>query len=266
MLDALYISAIGLRAQQEQLNAVANNFANLNTTAYKRQSVDFAAILDRAAVSQGLDALSSTGSLTSVDPSNPANARPNSLLRFDLSSGAIHATGRLLDMAVSGAGFIAVDLPGNRTGYSRGGSLQVNAEGGLSLPTGQALKADVRIPSGAGNVQILADGSVTATVPGETTARVVGQIELATFTNPDLLAYRGDGIYMAPDGMAEPANARPGEQGTEPLVPQSLEGSNVDMTTEMVSMTLMQRVYELNSRVAQVADEMMGMANNMRHE
>src|SRR5438128_2396639 len=142
MLDAMFISAIGLRAQQEQLNAAANNFANLNTTAYKRQSVDFAAILDRVPASQGIAALSASGPLAAVDPANSANAQANSLLRFDLSSGAIHATGRPLDMAISGTGFIEVQLPGERTGYSRGGSLQVNAEGGLSLPTGQTLKAD----------------------------------------------------------------------------------------------------------------------------
>jgi flagellar basal-body rod protein FlgG len=266
MLDALFISSIGLRAQQEQLNAAANNFANLNTTAYKRQSVDFSAILDRVPSAQGMDALSSTGVLSSVDPSNPASSQANSLLRFDLTPGAIHATGRSLDMAISGAGFIEVQLPGDRTGYSRGGSLLVNAEGGLSLPTGEALKADIRIPNGSSSIQILADGSVTAAVPGETTPRVVGQIELANFANPELLQYRGDGIFLAPQAMAEPTRAQPGQGGTEALVPQSLEGSNVDITNEMVSMTLMQRVYELNSRVAQVADELMGMANNMRHE
>jgi len=266
MLDALYISAIGLRAQQEQLNTAANNFANLNTTAYKRQSVDFAAILDRVPAAADLSPASPAGPAASIDPSNPANARPNSLLHYDLAPGAIHATGRTLDLAISGPGFIAVELPGGRVGYSRGGSLQVNAEGGLSLPSGEALKADIRIPSGSTQIQILPDGAVNASVPGERSPRTVGQIELATFANPELLQYQGDGIFLTTEAMAEPTSARPGESGTDPLVPQSLEGSNVDMTSEMVSMTLMQRVYELNSRVAQVADELMGMANNMRHE
>src|SRR5947208_3163139 len=141
MLDALYISAVGLRAQQEQLNAAANNFANLNTTAYKRETVDFAAILDRLPASQGIAALSASGALTAVDPTNPVGARANSQVRFDLTPGAIHATGRALDLALSGAGFIEVQMPGDVTGYSRGGALQVNADGGLSLPSGQALKA-----------------------------------------------------------------------------------------------------------------------------
>jgi flagellar basal-body rod protein FlgG len=252
MLDALYISAIGLRAQQEQLDATANNFANLSTTAFKRQSVDFSAILDRAPALSGADSVST------------ADARPNSVQRFDMTQGDVHATGRPLDVAIVGAGFLEVELPDNKTGYSRAGSLQINSDGGLSVVSGQALKADVRIPTGATNVQVLADGTVTAQMPGESTARILGQIELATFANPGVLQYRGDGIFTAPDGTADPTRSRPGESGTEPLATQSLEASNVNMTDEMVSMTLMQRVYELNSRVVQVADELMGMANNLR--
>jgi len=95
---------------------------------------------------------------------------------------------------------------------------------------------------------------------------VLGQIELATFANPDSLQYRGEGVFMAPDGAADPIVARPGEEGTALLATQSLEGANVNMTDEMVALMLMQRVYELNSRVAQVADELMGMSNNMRRE
>jgi len=253
MLDALYISAIGLRAQQEQLDATANNFANLSTTAFKRQSVDFSALLDRGPAVTG-----------SAGPVSTGDALPNSLQRFDMTQGEVHATSRALDIAIVGPGFLEVELPDNKIGYSRAGSLQVGADGGLSLASGQALKADVRIPTGATAVQIQADGSVTAQLPGESAPRVVGQIELATFANTGGLQYRGDGIFVAPEGTADPTRARPGEGGTQPLATQSLEASNVNMTDEMVSMTLMQRVYELNSRVAQVADELMGMANNLR--
>jgi len=250
MLDAFYTAAVGLEAQQQQLNSAANNFANLTTTAYKRQTVDFSAILARGPASAR----------------NATEAQPVNLLHFDMTPGAIRATGRPLDLAIQGSGFIEVTLAGQKTGYSRGGSLQINSDGVLSLSNGQTLKADVRIPTGATNVQILPDGSVTVFMPGETTARTLGQLEIVTFANPDALTYSGDGIFTLPEGASEPTRTRPGEEGTQPLVPQSLEGSNVDMTTEMVSMTLMQRVYELNSRVAQVADELMGMANNMRRE
>lgn len=249
MLDAFYISAIGLQAQKAQLDAVAGNLANLGTTAYKRQFVDFSAILDPVAPGNGSDPVMTT-------------TRPIRRLRFDLAPGEIHNTGRPLDLAISGEGFIEVELPDNQTGYTRGGSLQINADGGLSLLSGVPLKADIRIPGDASDVRLLADGSVTGVLSGESTPTVLGQIELATFATPDSLQYRGEGVFMAPEGM-EPTHIRPGEEGTQQLSAQSLEGANVDMTNEMVSLMLMQRAYELNSRVVQVADELMGMSNNL---
>lgn len=258
MMDALYIAAIGLQAQKEQLDAVANNLANVGTTAFKRQSVDFSAILDRATASSGADAIGSSDN------------RPNRLLRFDSTSGDVRQTGRPLDVAIVGSGFLEVELPGDKVGYSRVGSLQVNADGALTLSTGQLLKADIRVPADARDLRVLADGSVTAVIPGDGKSTdvvppttVLGQLELAMFNNPEALEYQGDGIFTAPEGL-DPTRARPGESGSQPLAVQSLEGSNINLTDEMVTMMLMQRIYELNSRVAQVADEMIGMSNNMR--
>jgi flagellar basal-body rod protein FlgG len=191
-------------------------------------------------------------------------------MRFDQTPGEVHQTGRPLDVAIVGPGFLEVELPGDKLGYSRVGSLQVNADGTLALSTGQALKADVRVPADASDVRVLADGTVTAVIPNGAqptgvapAPTVLGQIELALFANPEALEYHGDGVFTAPDNV-EPTRARPGEDGSQPLAVQSLEGSNIQLTDEMVTMMLMQRIYELNSRVAQVADEMIGMSNNMR--
>jgi flagellar basal-body rod protein FlgG len=103
---------------------------------------------------------------------------------------------------------------------------------------------------------------VTAVLSGDTGPTAIGRIELATFTNPEALDYRGDGLFTASETI-EPEHVRPGEAGTQPLAVQSLEGSNVSMTDEMVSMMLMQRIYELNARVVQAADQLMGMTNNL---
>ncbi|HEY5759698.1 MAG TPA: flagellar hook-basal body complex protein [Steroidobacter sp.] len=251
MLDALYVAAIGLQAQKERLDTLANNLANFGTTAFKRQSVDFAALLDRAPHGQRSDATSS------------ADARPNRVLRLDMSSGEVHGTGRGLDLAIIGEGYLEVELPSEQTGYTRVGSLQIGTDGRLGLLTGQALKADVRIPGDAREIEILGDGSVIGLLAGDAEPTTLGQIELARFANPEILEYRGEGVFIAPEG-ADPSLVRPGEEGTAPFAVRSLEGSNVRMTDEMVSLMLMQRVYELNSRVAQVADELMGMTNNLR--
>jgi len=252
VLDALYVSAVGLEAQKQQLDALASNLANLGTTAFKRQSIDFSSILDRATAAPALEATGET------------QARPLRQWQVDLRPGEVRATGRSLDIAIIGAGFLEVELPGEQTGYARAGSLVVNADGALSLRSGQVLKGDIRIPAGASDVAVLADGSVVARLPEDDVASTVGQIELAVLTNPERLQYRGEGVFTTDDETTEPLRTRPGENGTQTLATASLESSNVDMTDEMVSLMLMQRVYELNSRVMQVADELMGMTNNLR--
>ena len=251
MLNALYIAAVGLQAQKEQLDASANNFANMNTPGFKRQAVDFSAVLDRAPAHAGVEAVGAP------------DAHPARRMRVDMTPGAIQASGRALDVAIAGPGFLEVELGDGTVGYTRGGSLHVDADGALALPGGLALKADLRVPASATAVRVLADGSVTATgADGATT--VLGQLELATFANPEALQYRGDGVYTAPESLPEPARSRPGENGASSLAPQGLEASNVGMTDEMVALMLTERYYELDSRVAQAADEMMGMANNLR--
>lgn len=252
MFDAIYISAIGLQAQKEQLDMAASNLANTSTTAFKRQSIDFSALLDRA-------------------PSRPANEmtavadRPlGRKVRVDLAQGELHATGRALDVAILGNGFIEVELPDGTSGYSRGGSLQINADGMLGLADGRALKADIRVPRGASSIEIQPDGNVVARVEGERSPTVLGRIDLVTFANPESLEYQGEGLFVARAAASEPMRLRPLEEGAGKLVVGSLEASNVRMVDEMVSLMLMQRVYELNARVVQAADEMMGMTNNLR--
>ncbi len=258
MFDAIYISAVGLEAQKQQLDAAANNLANVGTTAFKRQRVDFSALLDRAPASPAAELAAGAS-----DASN-TKLSPAQRLRVDLAQGELHATGRALDLAVQGAGFIEVEN-GSGTGlYTRGGSLQINADGLLALPDGRTLKADISVPPGASQLEIRGDGSVLALLPGDRAATVLGQIDLVTFTNPESLEYQGAGLFVARAGSSEPLRSRPLEDGAGKLVSGSLEASNVSMVDEMVSLMLMQRVYELNSKVLQAADELTGMANNLR--
>jgi flagellar basal-body rod protein FlgG len=253
MLNAIYIAAIGLQAQKEQLDASANNFANMNTSSFKRQSVDFSNILNRAPVHFAAAAASQPDAVSRRH------------LRFDMTPGVIQQTGQPLDVAIAGPGFFEVELPDGKVGYSRGGSLQVNAEGAISLADGTVLKSDIRIPGNSSSISVQADGSVTAILANDKTPTKLGQLDLVNFADAESLQYHGDGIFTAPDGATDPARGRPGVDGMSSLAPQSVEASNVGMTNEMVSLMLTERIFELNSRVAQAADEMMSMANNLRH-
>jgi flagellar basal-body rod protein FlgG len=252
MFDAIYISAVGLQAQKEQLDAAANNLANTNTVAFKRQRVDFSALLDRAPVRAAAD-MASPGA-------QPAQRK----IRVDLAQGELRATGRAMDVAIAGAGFIEVEAGEGASAYSRGGSLQINADGMLALANGRVLKADIRVPRGVSAIEIQPDGSVLATLPGERTPSLLGQIDLVTFANPESLEYDGDGLFTARADASEPLRMRPMEEGAGRLVSGQLEASNVRMVDEMVSLMLMQRVYELNAKVVQAADEMTAMTNNLR--
>jgi flagellar basal-body rod protein FlgG len=256
MLKSLYVSALGLQAQKEQLDAIATNFTNANTTAYKRRSVDFSALLDRSS-------LAGQAEMPAGEPDSARRATRT--VRFDLAQGDVRATGRALDVAIVGAGFLEVDLGSGSTGYSRGGSLQVNADGLLTLSTGRVLKADIRVPTGTSALEVNADGRVSGVLEGDQTPSVLGQLSLVSFANPEALEYLGEGLFVPRlEGVNEATTLRPGEQGGARLAPRSVEGSNVRMVDEMVAMMLMQRVYELNTRVIQAADEMMSLTNSIR--
>ncbi len=253
MFDAIYISALGLESQKEQLDAAAKNMSNASTPGYKAFHVDFSAVLDRSPTSLPAEALPSASSAT----------RPR--LRVDLTPGELHPTGRPLDIAIDGPGFIEVMAGAGATAYTRGGSLQVNADGMLTQSDGRTLAADIRVPQEASNLEINSDGTVTAMLPGDHAPTQLGQIDLIRFPNPEALDYQGGGLFTANQAAGEPLRGRPTESGAARLVSGSLEASNVRMVDEMVSLMLVQRVYELNAKVAQAADEMAGITNNLRH-
>jgi flagellar basal-body rod protein FlgG len=251
MMEAFFVSAVGLQAQKDQLDTIAENLSNTSTAAYKRRTVDFANLLDR------------TGSASATQAPGSATAL-GSTVRLDMAAGEIRSTGRALDIAVVGDGFLEVQLSDSRVGYSRGGSLQVDANGMLTVASGHILKNDIRVPTGATGVEVLADGTVRATLNGESTPTVLGQLELVNFSSSDVLAPLGGGLYEAKSALLGVSRAHPGEDWAAPLAPRSVEASNVRMVDEMVSLMLAQRVYELNAKVAQAADEMMGLTNSLR--
>ncbi|RZK99536.1 MAG: flagellar hook-basal body complex protein [Rubrivivax sp.] len=251
MLNSLYISALGMQVQKSQLDVVSNNLANTNTAGYKRERIDFSAMLDRQA-----KAGSNSG--------DPAATAAKSPLRRDLSQGELRATEAPLDVAVNGTGLIEVRLSDDRVGYVRGGSLRINADGYLTIASGEVLKADIRVPANASDINIDAHGVVTAKLGGEAQATELGRLQLVSFTNADMLNYLGNGVFTTAEGQEVATRGNPEEDGLGSIAGRKLEMSNVKVVDEMVSLMLAQRVYELNSKVVQAADELMAMANSLR--
>lgn len=254
MSGAFYIGATGLDAQQRALDVVANNIANLNTTGFKRSTIQFSSIMAAGAADDGDPSADGSANLlgVSVDTS-----------QTDFTQGQLSQTGSALSLAISGPGFIELMGPGGQSLLWRGGTLQVNSDGYLAASNGMALKGLIAVPQGASALTISADGKVYVTPAGATAAKQIGQIDLVQDKDMSTLAGISGGLYQA-TSAGDLVTSGPGEDGAGSLVQGSVEISNVDLTTEMVSLVMLQRAYSASAQVVQAGDQLMQIANSLR--
>ena len=250
MLNSFYVAALGMQAQKSQLDVVSNNLSNANTAGYKRERIDFSAMLDRQV--QG-------AAPTATNPSPKL-----STLHRDLTQGELRASDSVLDIAINGQGLIEIELPGERAAFVRGGSMRLNADGFLTTAAGYPLRSDVRVPPNASDLAIDAKGIVTARLGSDQQRTELGRMQLVHFAQLDRLDYQGNGIFTAPEGVDVAIKGHPQEDGLGAIAAGKLEISNVKLVDEMVALMMSQRVYELNAKVAQAADEVMSMTNSLR--
>jgi flagellar basal-body rod protein FlgG len=258
MFDALYIGATGMRAQQTQVDTIANNVANLNTTGFRRGVVSFEDITS-ALTPMGTDPV-----LQAVR-STLATVRGAGALAINTMSttaGSLTQTSQPLDIAINGNGFIEVTRADGTPAYTRAGSLQINSDGQLALADGTPLAGRFVFPPDMTSVQINSDGKVYAVVTGQSPVEV-GQIQLANFANPAALQAIGGNLYVATPDSGEARTGVPSEQGLGSLQQGWLESSNVQLVEELTSMMVAQRGFELNGRVVQAADQMMAITNSL---
>jgi len=258
MLDSLFIGATGMQAQQIQVDVISNNLANVSTAGFKKNRVSFEDLLYRSiARTNGLAGDTQNVSRLGVGAAVAATGKI-------FTDGDLKETDAPLDLAIQGAGFIEVNLPDGSSAYTRAGSLQVNSDGLLTTNDGDLLRPDLHIPVDATAIAIDKTGKVTATVPNESAPVEVGQIELARFVNPGGLNPIGKNLYASTDQSGEPIRGKPGDPGFGTLSQGFLESANVKLIEEMVNLVVAQRAYEVNSKVVQAADEMLGLSNNLR--
>jgi flagellar basal-body rod protein FlgG len=243
MLEGLYSAAAGMAAQQQRLDAVANDLANVNTTGYKKERVGFKDLLYTQA---------GRGAGTQVFEG--AGAAATNLGRT-LEQGSLQNTGRMLDVAISGQGFIRVNHNG-QIALTRDGSLQVNAQGRLMTSSGDYVQPNITVPAGTSPDDITIGKNGVVTVKGAQ----VGTIQLVTVPSPEGLTPIGDNLFQpgaASGAIRAAANGSTLEQGL-------LEGSNVDMADAMVDMMNSQRSFQLASKAISMQDEMAGIANGVK--
>jgi len=261
MIRSLHTAATGMEAQQLNMDIIAHNLANVNTTAFKRSRVDFQDLLYQtirvagATQAQGLKI--PTGLQVGLGVRSAATQKV-------FTQGDFQQTGNTWDLLIEGPGFFQVTLPSGDLAYTRDGSFKIDATGRVVTSDGYPLEPAITIPAGAEHVEIGEDGTVSVTVAGQSTPQEVGTIQLVNFINPAGLQSLGRNLYAKTESSGEPVPGIPGQDGLGTIAQGFLEMSNVKVVEEMVNMILAQRAYEVNSKTIQTADEMLSIANNIR--
>jgi flagellar basal-body rod protein FlgG len=261
MFRSLHIAATGMAAQEAHLEGISNNIANANTTGYKKQRVDFQDLLYQT--------VRAAGTQTSPTALSPTGLQIGSGVRVVgtsriFSQGSLVVTNNPLDVAIEGNGFFVVQQADGTPAYTRAGNLQTNAQGQIVTTEGHAIEPSITIPPDATSVTIGADGTVSATIHGQTTPSQVGQITTASFVNPAGLSALGHNLFTQTPASGDAQIGVPGTEGRGSLLQGSTESANVDVVEEMIGLIGAQRSYEINSKVITAADDMLHAATQLR--
>lgn len=265
-MRALGTAATGMKAMSIQVDVIANNLANINTTGFKRGRVLFQDLFYQQLRQPG-----TTNGLGSENPSGvQVGLGVHVASTMDVfEQGDFEPTGRDLDVAIRGRGFFMIriyDDLGEGIGYTRDGNFFINADGDMVLggADGFLLEPPVTVPTDYLTISISPAGQVSVTTPGSVSSSVAGTIELANFTNPEGMVKIGDNLYVRSDSSGDPEISDPGGNGAGRLVQRFLEKSNVSPVRELTNLIEAQRAFELNSRVIETADEMLQVVNNLK--
>ncbi len=261
MMRSLFIAATGMEAQTLNIDVIANNLANVNTTGYKRSRADFQELMYEEIKTPG--AASADGTQLPSGIQIGLGVRPVAVQKV-FEQGDFTPTGNPLDMVVEGEGFFQIVKPDGEIAYTRAGAFKMDSEGRIVTSEGYPMEPEITIPSDTTQITINPDGSINATQPGNSAPTEVGQIEIARFSNPGGLKSIGKNLFEETASSGVPTTDTPGNEGLGTIQQGFIELSNVNIVDEMVQMIVSQRAYEINSKVVQAADDMMQIANNLR--
>ena len=257
IVRALGIARTGLDAQQINLDVIANNLANTSTPGYKKGRAEFEDLLYQTIRLPGAQSSQATQVPTGLQLGS--GVQPISTATI-FTEGVLEHTGKDLDVAIDGVGFLQVLLPDGTLAYTRDGALHQDSTGQVVTSAGYPLQPSITIPTTptGGAIGISAYGEVSYGSLG-----VVGTIQVATFVNNGGLLRIGGNLFKetASSGTATPA--APGSGGAGTLKQYYTESSNVNVAEEMVDMIQTQRAYELNSKVVSTADAMLAKLSQL---
>jgi flagellar basal-body rod protein FlgG len=257
MLKAFYSSATGMRAQELMIDNTANNLANVNTTGFKRKHINFADLLYETDTPPG--AATANGEIKPIGLQIGSGVRAVGTTGL-FSQGTPTETGIDTHMAIEGDGFFKVTQQ-NVIAYTRDGSFTTNDRGQIVNADGYLLEPQITIPQNATNLSISSTGDVSYQIDGVST--VGPTIQLARFTNNAGLQNLGSNLYAETAASGPEILSQPGQQGAGQIRQRFVEGSNVEVVSELISLITAQRAYEINSRAIRAGDEMLSSASDL---
>lgn len=259
MLRAIHTAATGMEAMQTNLDNVANNLANVNTTGYKKSTAEFQDLYYQTIRAPGTQITADTNAPTGVQVGTGVKTASVSK---DFAQGSAKATNNHWDLLIDGEGFFSVQKDNGELAYTRDGGFKTDGNGRVMTNSGLLLQPAITVPQGSTGISIGRNGIVTST-DSEGKQSQIGQIELVNFVNPAGLLAAGGNVYQATDASGAPVQGQPGNGGLGAIEQGKLEASNVNVVTEMVNMIQAQRAYEMNSKVMSAADQMLQVSNNV---
>ncbi len=262
-MRSLHIGATGMLAQQTNVDVIANNIANMNTTAYTKRRAEFNDLLYQNIIRPG----SSSTADNTIVPSGVQlglGVRTAAVYRIT-EGGGLTKTDNDLDLAIRGRGYFQIELPeGKGIAYTRDGAFQRNGDGVIVTHDGYVVQPEITIPDDAVEIYVNNSGEVWIKQDGETDEVNVGQLELATFVNEAGLEAMGNNLFTETAASGAPILDNPDKEGFGSILQGYLSTSNVNPVTEITELVSAQRAYEMNSKIISTSDQMLNTINQLR--
>ncbi len=261
-MRALNTAATGMQAQQLNVEVIANNIANMNTTGFKRQRAEFQDLLYQNVERMGVTS-SDAGTIVPTGVQVGVGVKSGSVYRVN-EQGSLSQSFNQYDVAIQGDGFFVVQLPDGRDAYTRAGNFSLNADGQIVTEDGYVVSPGISVPADSVSVTINKQGAVQAVLADGSAPQDVGVLDMARFVNPAGLEAIGDNLLLETPASGAANRGAPGDIGFGTVQQGFLETSNVNAVTEISALITAQRAYEMNSKVITAADEMLRSVSNLR--
>lgn len=260
MLRALSTAATGMIAQQNYLDVISNNIANVNTTGFKKSRVEFQDVLSQVVKAPG--AMINQGTFQPVGVDYGLGVKTAATTKV-FSQGSAVSTDRNLDISIQGEGFLQIMKSDGTLAYTRDGSLKLDSNGQICTTDGFLVQPQITIPTDATEIDITEDGNVSVTKGSDTTQTIVGTIQLVRFQNPSGLLAIGHNMYVETAASGNPIQDTPGQNGMGTIEQRYLEGSNVQVVEELIGLIKAERAFESNSKIITTSSDILKETNQM---